>query len=90
MSSEDAGVVMFYLPQGVGEEPPFPARVGVPATAGKRAVLDARVDAEIARWTEREDWAIGRVTYSTEPDEDGVRRRFGTFTVTGYKEDRSA
>ncbi len=87
MSSEDAGVVMLRLPDGQGQPFPFRAQVEVPATAGKVAVLDARVDEALARWCEYNDWALpGKVERTTEVDEAGDRRRVGRFTVTGYRE----
>lgn len=85
MSSEDASVVMLRLPEGQGQPFPFPAQVEVPASAGKQAVLNARVDDAVRRWCEQNDWTHDRVVYSTEVDEDGVKRRIGRFTVTGFQ-----
>lgn len=83
MSSEDAGVVVLRLPEGQGQPFPFAAQVEVPAHAGRVALLNARVDVAIAAWCDHNDWTIGPVTYSTEHDEDGVRRRVGRFQVLG-------
>ena len=83
MSSEDAGIVVLRLPGGQGQAFPFDAQVEIPASAGRVAVLNERVDVAVARWVQHNDWRVGPTVYSTEVDEDGVRRRVGRFKVLG-------
>lgn len=83
MSSEDANVVILRFPNGRPSDYPFDAQVEVPAHVGRVSQLNRRVDEAITSWVQHNDWRVGSVIYSTEVDEDGVRRRIGRFKVLG-------
>lgn len=78
MSSDDGDVVTLRL---VGKEPPM-GQVEVPASGGRNARLDERVDAAITRWCDYNDWEHpSKIERFTEVNEDGVRCRIGRFVI---------